>query len=380
MRKHLKIYTFLCLFFTTIQLFASPVDSTRPPFWRKLNPDSFHLKWLPLPTVQIGPEIGVGVGASLDYFFNFRNEADLNDNTRESYVWLQGLYSTRKQAISDVKWQIYTPHEHYFTRGNMGYLNFNESFWGIGNDVIPLEDKILASYQRFFVQTRILRRVHTQYFVGLGFNFSQTKNIIFDLSTPYNALLLNLEGANQSQISGLGPSFLADFRDNPYSPTKGWYCEFTPILHKKWLGSNFDYLDILFDIRKYYELTSKDFLGFQGFANLTEGTVPWRELPRLGSPQLMRGFTAGRYRDAQFAAAQVEYRRRLNRYFVAAAFLSTGQVANKRSDFNGNNWHFSYGGGLRVLMNKKKNIYLRFDYARSTENDSGLYFRIGDAF
>jgi hypothetical protein len=133
-------------------------------------------------------------------------------------------------------------------------------------------------------------------------------------------------------------------------------------------------------MRKYYKLTAKDFIGVQVFANFTEGVVPWRELPRLGSANLMRGFTAGRYRDAQFAATQVEYRRSLNRYFVAAAFVSTGQVAANIGDFMSDNWRLSGGGGLRVLISKKKNIYMRMDYARSTEGDAGFYFRLGDAF
>jgi hypothetical protein len=127
--------TLFCAFLLllTTDALAISADSTKPSFLRKLNPDSFHLKWLPLPSIQVGPEVGVGFGLSLDYFFNFRNEQDSFDHTRDSYIWLQGLYSTREQAIGDLKWQIYTPHERYAMRGNMGYLDFNENFWGVGN-------------------------------------------------------------------------------------------------------------------------------------------------------------------------------------------------------------------------------------------------------
>jgi outer membrane protein assembly factor BamA len=374
--------TLLCisLLLLTTDLLAISADSTKPSFLRKLNPDSFHLKWLPLPSIQVGPEIGVGFGLSLDYFFNFRNEQDSFDRTRESYIWLQGLYSTRDQAIGDLKWQVYTPHERYVTRGNLGYVDFNENFWGVGNEVVGLKDEALASYQRFFLQGRIWQRIGRQYFIGFGFNFSQTQNIDFNLDGNSVSLIENLEGIGKSRVSGLGISLLADSRDNPFSPTRGWYAELTPVWHQKWLGSDFEYLDLQLDLRKYYNLTAKDFIGAQVFANFTEGVVPWRELPRLGNANLMRGFTAGRYRDAQFAASQVEYRRRLNRYFVAAAFVSTGQVASDFSDFTTNNWRLSGGCGLRVLISKKNNIYLRMDYARSTEGDSGYYFRLGDAF
>jgi outer membrane protein assembly factor BamA len=368
------------LLLLTTDVLAISADSTKPSFLRKINPDSFNLKWLPLPSIQVGPEVGIGFGLALDYFFNFRNQQDSLDLTRESYIWLQGLYSTREQAIGDLKWQIYTPHERYATRGNLGYVDFNEHFWGVGNTVVGLKEEALASYQRLFLQGRVWQRIGSQYFIGVGFNFSQTKNIDFKLEGNSESLIKNLEGIAQSRVSGLGISFLADSRDNPFSPTRGWYAELTPVWHQKWLGSDFQYLDLQLDMRKYYQLTTKDFVGVQVFANFTEGVVPWRELPRLGSANLMRGFTAGRYRDAQFAATQVEYRRRLNRFFVAAAFASTGQVAANLSDFRTDNWRLSGGCGLRVLISKKKNIYMRVDYARSTERDAGFYFRLGDAF
>jgi outer membrane translocation and assembly module TamA len=379
--KPLRLIGFCaCLLLAITSVWANPADSTKPRFWRKFHPDSSHLKWLPIPAIQVGPEVGVGFGASLDYFFNFRNDDDSTDRTRESFVWLQGLYSTRQQFISDLRWQVYAPRERYVTRGNIGFVDFNEYFWGIGNNVLGLDNQILAYYQRFFIQSRIWQRIGNQYFAGISFNFSQTKDINFDLETNAISFVENLNGSTESRVSGVGGSFLADFRDNLYSPTRGWYAEITPVWHRKWLGSDFEYLDFQLDLRKYHELSAKDFLGAQVFANFTEGVVPWRELPRLGNVNLMRGFTAGRYRDAQFAATQMEYRREINHFLVAAAFVSTGQVAAKIKDFSYENWRIAGGGGLRVLINKRRNLFLRLDYARSTEGDSGFYFRLGDAF
>jgi outer membrane protein assembly factor BamA len=108
--------------------------------------------------------------------------------------------------------------------------------------------------------------------------------------------------------------------------------------------------------------------------------VPWREQARMGSSTIMRGYFGGRYRDNQYLAAQAEYRKPVHRLVTLALFGSLGQVQHHIDQFNFSDTRAAGGGGIRLLINKAKQVYARIDYARSTDHTSGFYFKIGEAF
>ena len=51
------------------------------------------------------------------------------------------------------------------------------------------------------------------------------------------------------------------------------------------------------------------------------------EKQKMGNDRIMRGYFSGRFRDNQFAAAQVEYRYPVGKSFVLAAFASAVDAA-----------------------------------------------------
>jgi outer membrane protein assembly factor BamA len=181
-------------------------------------------------------------------------------------------------------------------------------------------------------------------------------------------------------VSGAGPSILADYRNNPFSPTRGWYAEWAMHVYDHCLGSQFSYTEHLLDLRRYVPLRGPHWLGFQAIGQFTNGTVPLRELPRLGGPNIMRGFVLGRYRDRQLWSVQAEYRLTLNRFLVAAAFAGAGGVAPTSGEFSPHNTRYAGGAGIRVLLNRKKNVFLRTDVALNDNGTVNLYIRMLDAF
>lgn len=374
---------------------TTALAQSKPSFWRKLNPDSLtsrSLRFVPLPVLQTGPEVGVKGGVALDYFFNagigkptkhrFRSRYwqrldSLERQTRDSYAFIQALYSTRRQLTIEGVWQTYSAGERYVLRGRGGYVDFSEDFWGVGNQTTAERDFDVLTYQRWYVQNRIWRRLDGRVFAGLSYQYSDTRN----LSTLGQTLLpADLPGNTGSVVSGMGPTLLADYRDNPFSPTRGWYAEWATHVYKSKLGSQYQYLEHLIDLRQYVPLNRRNMLGFQAMGHFTAGAVPLRELPRLGGPNVMRGFIQGRYRDRQLWSVQAEYRRTLNRFLVAAAFAGAGGVAPTLRDFSLTDTRYAGGVGMRVLMNRKKNIYLRADVAVNSNRTANLYVRMFDAF
>jgi outer membrane protein assembly factor BamA len=290
---------------------------------------------------------------------------------------VQGLYSTRRQLTLEGVWQVYSPAERYILRGRSGYLDFSEYYWGVGNRTLGEKDYVNIFYQRWYLQSRVWRRVSGNLFAGLSYYYSHTQHLRLDEEpTSYETL----PGSAGSRVSGLGPTLLADYRNNPFSPTRGWYAEWAMQAYGGALGSQYRYTEHLLDLRRYLRLPGRSVLGLQAVGQFTAGTVPLLELPRLGGPNIMRGFVLGRYRERQLWSAQAEYRYPLNRFLVAAAFGSAGGVAHSFSGFDFDDTRYAGGLGMRALLNRKKNLYARFDLARNSNGTSNFYFRVMDAF
>lgn len=368
---------------------------TKSSFWRKLNPDSLTskpLRFVPLPVLQTGPEVGVKGGITIDYFYNagtgqpdkprfqsrhWQRLDSVNRHTRDSYAFVHALYSTRRQLAVEGVWNTYGAAERYVLRGRGGYIDYAEDYWGVGNQTAAEPDYDVLTYQRWYVQHRIWRRVRGRVFAGISQHYSDTRNL---RTTDQTGLPETIRGNQGGVVSGLGPSVLADYRNNPFSPTRGWYAEWATQFYTHELGSQFNYVEHLFDLRRYVPLNTRHVIGFQAIGNFTSGPVPLRELPRLGGPTMMRGFVQGRYRDRQLWSVQAEYRYTLNRFIGVAVFVAAGGVAPTLTDFSIHTTRSAGGTGLRLLLNRKKQVYLRTDLALNSNRTTNFYIRMLDAF
>ncbi|SJZ84320.1 BamA/TamA family outer membrane protein [Sediminibacterium ginsengisoli] len=346
----------------------------------KLHPDSLvnrSLTLLPTPMLSSSPESGLRMGLILQYFLNTEGNKGSN-KTRDSYSYLQATYSTMGQFEIENHTQLYTPGEKFFIRNQMSYTINKERVWGFGNSTVPKDDFQRVKYTWLNLQSSVTRQLSNKFFVGLNFNVSK----IYDVSIQIkdSNLLSSQPGSSGSFVLGLGPTVLWDRRDHALNPRKGWYTELAITRYLPTLGSEFSYTEFLADLRKYYPLRDSSVLAFQGYSVFTSGQVPWREQSRMGNGTIMRGYFSGRFRDNQYAAVQAEYRKPVHKWVVLALFTSIGQVQDKFSDFAWNNTRLAGGAGLRILVNKKKRIYGRIDFAVSSDRTNGLYLKVGDAF
>ena len=329
-----------------------------------------NLRFIGNPIIQNSPETGLKFGLAGNYFFKTGRDS----LTRSSNLYLQIAYTTKRQFILEPIWNIYTPSEKYILRGRAGYLNFTDHFWGIGPDA-DAGAKSNLSYQRIYVQSKILRKVWGNWFAGAQLRYSNIYSLAWAGEAP------NVDGSSGSVVAGLGPNIQADFRDNPFSPQRGWYADFYYARFGKNGGGTHAFKEMQADLRYYVKLR-KDFqvLAFQAFGLFSKGDVPFREMPRLGSSFLMRGYFEGRFRDANFIAAQAEWRQPIHKWLHASAFISAGEVASSIESFGFSRIKSTAGLGLRVLLNKKEAIFGRFDVALNNEGGIGVYIRINDAF
>lgn len=355
--------------------------AARRHWWDKYRPDSLvnkKISILPIPVLNSSPETGVRFGLVLQYFLNTGEKKETGRKTRDSYAYLEALYSTRKQTIVESYTQLFTPGEHFFIRNRVGYADNNERIWGFGNHTLPNSVYERVKYARWYWQGSIARQLKNKFFAGINLNFSKTYGV--ELAVKDTNLLAGQPGEQRSTVVGLGPTLIWDKRDHPLSARRGWFGELSVTYHFKAVSSGFNYTEYLADFRKYFLLRDSSCIALQALGTLTNGTVPWREQVRMGNSTMMRGYFAGRYRGNQYIAAQAEYRKPVHRWVTAAVFASMGQVQYAIKGFTPADMRVAGGAGIRVLVNKAKRIYLRMDYAVSGDKTTGFYFKIGDAF
>jgi outer membrane protein assembly factor BamA len=359
------LFTFL---FISIHLLAQDDQKNLRNRFEKLF--SKDLKFIGNPIIQNSPETGIKMGLAGNYFFKTSKDSF----TRSSNTYLQIAYTTKRQFIFEPIWNIFSPHEKYIFRGRAGYLDFTDHYWGLGPSA-GQQAKQDLSYKRIYIQSKLLRNIYSKWFVGINYRYSYIYNIRWASDIP------EVDGNEGSLVSGFGPNIQADFRENPFSPRKGWYLDVFWSGFGRGTGSEFAFSQFQIDYRHYIPLWSdRQVLALELFGDFSGGELPFRELPRLGSSFLMRGFFEGRFRDRQYAAFQAEWRQPVYKRIHASAFAGAGEVAPNLDAFQFDRIKLAGGLGLRFLLNPSESVFVRFDFAFNNEGNTGFYIRINDAF
>ena len=77
--------------------------------------------------------------------------------------------------------------------------------------------------------------------------------------TEANGLLQTglIPGSKGGLSNGIGMEIRWDGRNNLYSPTKGYYARVSGLAFDKFMGSDFQWNHMLFDLRKYFNVGKK---------------------------------------------------------------------------------------------------------------------------
>lgn len=334
---------------------------------------SRDLKFLPFPYLAVSPEVGVKYGGFVDYFYNACGKNDTV--TRPSQAFFQVLYSTRKQLTIEVFNSGFTKNERFYNYFRGGYTNYYEQYWGLTNPTLANDDFAKTRYKRWFANGRLMKNLGHKVFTGIGFNFNNYFDVNFDRK---------IENVYQpedpsSNVLGGGLVFTLDRRDNQFSPTQGVYFEVSDIINFDLKSRSYLFNSFNVDARKYVERGRHVWANQLTWGTLS-GNVPLFEKYRLGGHLTMRGFFMGRFRDNNLWTAQSEYRYGLSKILKLAYFVSLGATSETPATAFKEQLLFSQGGGFRVLLNKKKKVYARFDVAYTNINTFGYYIKMSDAF
>jgi len=296
--------------------------------------------------------------------------------TRTSNAQALALYTTRSQLVLAINGSIYFPGERFILNQQLSYSSFPDKFWGLGKTT-PDSSKEAYKFKQYYVYLHPQRRIGAKLFLGVIYEFQR----VFGVEYPAGGLFdkENILGRDGYHVSGLGLSFTYDTRNNAFSPDHGTMMQFYFDHFMPFLGSDYQYTNYVLDLRRFIRVHDQQVLALQAYGFFNAGEVPLRSLASLGGANSMRGYYAGRFRDKNQAFIQAEYRVPLFWRLGAVGFGGIGNVGPKMEDLNFQDSKFSYGGGLRIALNRAERLNLRLDYGLG-QHSQGFYLQLGEAF
>lgn len=337
----------------------------------------YQNKVLLLPALGSTPETGILIGAVVVHQFKL---SGAGPETRSSSLLMSGIYTTKNQILLTFVPDIILPEESWIINGNYFANYFPNSYWGIGPGTRD-SDEVNVLFTQINIEQSVLKQVRQGFFTGPFFRWSKVYNLSFEDPDGAEIPKSGEPGADGSLSTGVGWMSRWDLRDSNMTPRKDHYVQFSFLINSSMLGSSDPYISFLLDARKYIDLTKHKYSVFavQGLFRSVFGNPPFFDMSELGGNKIGRGYYTGRYRDANAAQIQSEFRQAIRGRFGFTVFGALAEVWHRYEDFNISTVKWSAGAGLRFNINKDDPTNIRIDYGVG-KNTSGLYIQFGEAF
>ena len=333
-------------------------------------------KFLIYPTIAYTPETKWEIGIFNLFLFH----AKRNHQNRLNEINTFTFVTTQKQYGFWLDHAIYTDKDNWFFLGKGRFQYFPLKYYGIG----PNSPKkyTVVSNGSLQVRERILRKIKDNFYAGVEFDHQRIFNVSFNLDNSKTNFDFPV-GASGSANTGIGLGIVYDDRKNVLNVRKGMFAELAYLEYSKLLFSDIPFRSFQYDIRYFRKGFSKNqvfAVQSNGMTNL--GNVPFNQLALMGGESMMRGYYLGRFRDKTMINLQAEYRflpLPFSKTVGAAIFASIGNVAETPGSIKLSSTKFAGGAGLKYLVFKSKDVYVRADFAFTNEGN-GIYLYIGEAF
>jgi outer membrane protein assembly factor BamA len=239
-----------------------------------------------------------------------------------------------------------------------------------------MEEPFTSKFWKISVEA--LKQVWGPLNVGLQYFFDETQ--VKEMEAGGMLASGGVPGSMGGTVSGFGYFMTYDSRDSIFYSTSGSFHQFSAMAFGRSLGSDFAFSRFYLEMRKYLRLSFAHCLAFQTRFLVQTGDPPFWRMGLLGGPESMRGYYLGRFRDKNMVTLQAEYRWTPIFWRLGlAAFAGLGDVAGTPGRFDLGRFKYSYGVGLRFVIDPKQRINIRLDYGIGKDT-SGIYFTAGEAF
>ncbi|GIX06375.1 MAG: hypothetical protein KatS3mg115_0778 [Candidatus Poribacteria bacterium] len=339
------------------------------PLWAQEKPRDPVL--LLVPVLGYSPETSWMLGLSGMY------QSSWTAQRPPQSVYVVSFYTLRKQFLSSIYWDAPLPTRQLYVQVGAGFERFPDRFYGLGRTT-QAEDYEKYTPERFYFQGWVGRSLGKGFRAGPLWELSAHRLIETD---PAGKLASGaVLGTERGTLVGIGLFLERDTRDHPTSPISGgWYrAEWLPF--PALLGSDYAHARWRVRLRRYLQVGQRGTVALQAEVEAATGKVPFHALPKLGGSERLRGYWAGRFRDRRLYLVQAELRRyRLWGPLGGTFFVGVGDVAPDWNRLSLRKARWSFGVGVRALLDAEASSHLRLDYAIGSD-ERGFYVNFGEAF
>ena len=263
------------------------------------------------------------------------------------------------------------------------FRNEPAHYYGKGFDAI--ESVVRSDTTTRFKKTSFLFYPRVVWELKPGFFLGPAAEVSFASSKDINPVMAEDPYFNAFKPSylnvGLGGVIQYDTRDDISTPTRGMLVSGTGKVFSHIFGGRYDYQMLDLEYRQYARVfRPRSVLAWTARTQMSFGDVPFTELPMFGTPNDLRGYYWGQYRDKTMAYAIAEYRHmfgseeayRKGRFYSKLGFVvwgGAGTIGNTPAEWT--RWKWNFGAGIRIQVQPHKNF--RFDVGKAP-GQKGLLF------
>jgi outer membrane protein assembly factor BamA len=296
-------------------------------------------------------------------------------------------YTSKSQIIFPIASSIWTHNNKYNILTDWRYLKYPSETFGLGG-YTKQDSSYNLDYSYVKLHQAVLRKVATDFYIGLGYDFDYFWNIEEVNPPPGEETDFQKYGYSQTEkASGISLTFKYDSRRNPINPEKGIYADVLFQPKFTFMGSDANWQSLLLEFRGYtkFPAKSRNIMAFWSYNWFTVGgTPPYLLLPSTGWDEFSntgRGYIQGRFRSPNMIDQEAEYRFVISRngLFGGVVFVN----AESFSDINTGKYEVISPGaglGIRVMLNKFSRTNLALDYAWGTMGSKGFFVNLGEVF
>ncbi|WP_448211763.1 BamA/TamA family outer membrane protein [Colwellia sp. MEBiC06753] len=327
--------------------------------------DSDNLVVAPIPFSN--PSLGSGLAGVVGYFYSQTPEQKAHQPPSASGI---GVFKSSNGSLGAAIGHVaHWDKNNWIFRGALGYADLNLQL--ISTDFLGIDFELDWDITGVAGYAEIDRKIADHWYGGLH-------SIYIDLKQTFEFGISSIHFGIDSEVEsiGVGADVLYDSRDLPSNAYDGYYLKAGVTKFDTYFGSDSTFDSYSLAVKGYHPAHQDLTLAWKFQGCKRDGRVPLWAACQIG----LRGFPSTEYMSLQSFELETEARWRFDKRWGVAAFVGAGVQSDTLLLSFEDEVIRSYGVGVRYMIQQAERVNLRLDYARSHNNDSTIYFSVGEAF
>lgn len=368
--KYFLFLALLLFFFCSFSI--AQVDSAAAS-----NPGTF----VAMPLINNNPVMKTSFGGIGMYMFPFSKADTISP---PSTAMIMGLYSTNNSYIFLVPTALFFGNDYYRIMAALITSRINNNFV---YDYERSDVTLVYSELRWMYYAEFSMQMLNDFYAGIlyaGFLTNYKYDQGSEEENNFTRTFFTQLGVEDNFTSSIGIKLSYDNRDYVYNATEGYNFNLRTMYFAKWLGSENEYGNVVYDFKYYHTLFPNNVIAAMLSGGNSVGDVPFSGYQVYGMRSSLRGYPTGKYRAENMIALQAEYRWNFYGRWGLVAFAGIGSIwggENQQTEevFEKQSLP-GFGLGLRFMLSEERKINARLDYAWGKDGNEGLYLSIMEAF